>query len=352
MRPITAIDAELDSLEIPESPLASRARVVDGASFILDAPDRVPAVWGHDDVVGWSVGEPLVIAAPPGVGKTTLMAQLVKGRLGLVDRVLDLPVVPATRRLLYLACDRPEQIRRALHRVFDESHRDVLEERLAAWTGPPPYDFAKRPETLLEMCIQHDADTVFIDSLKDVATKLSDDEVGAALNSAIQLAIAEGVEVVAAHHNRKAGSGNEKPNTLDDIYGSRWITAGVGSVLMLWGEPGDMLVELRHLKTPASEIGPMTLGFDHLTGAVTIHRGQVDTLTVLRGSPHGITAKDLATLMFDKANPTEKEQRKARHRLDLLVKRTPPLAHRVEGTAGGPTGSTPNRYYAITTDTP
>ena len=38
-----------------------------------------------------------------------------------------------------------------IRRLFDDSHRDLLNERLVIWSGPPPRDFAKHPETLLAL---------------------------------------------------------------------------------------------------------------------------------------------------------------------------------------------------------
>ena len=78
------------------------------------------------------------------------------------------------------------------------------------------------------------------------------------------------------HHGRKANADNKKPNTLDDVYGSAWLTAGMGSVICLWGKPGDSLVELTHLKQPAEAVGPMMVLHDHATGrstAVTVPPG-------------------------------------------------------------------------------
>ena len=59
--------------------------VIDGASFILDAPKDIPAVWGSGGRVAWSAGEALLIVGPSGIGKTTLVQQLVL-RLGLRAR--------------------------------------------------------------------------------------------------------------------------------------------------------------------------------------------------------------------------------------------------------------------------
>lgn len=60
-----------------------------------------------------------------------------------------------------------------------------------------------------------------IDSLKDAALKLSEDETGAGWNQARQYAIEAGTELVELHHPRKGQDGNRKPSKLDDLYGSR-----------------------------------------------------------------------------------------------------------------------------------
>ena len=78
-----------------------------------------------------------------------------------------------------------------------------------------------------------------IDSLGAIASSLSKDEVGGAVANALSLIVAEGVETLSTYHPRKATSDNKQPRKLSDIYGSRWITALAGSVISLWGEPGD-----------------------------------------------------------------------------------------------------------------
>ena len=88
---------------------------------------------------------------------------------------------------------------------------------------------------LVEMAQEFDAKTVVIDSIKDVAPDLSREESGLGLNNSFQNAIAEGIEVMALHHQRKQQNGATKPRHLSDVYGSRWITAGTGSVVMLLG---------------------------------------------------------------------------------------------------------------------
>lgn len=333
---------------------AIAARFVSGGTFILDAPETVPAVWGRDDEVMWSEGEGLLIVGPTGVGKTTITGQLVKGRLGLCDEVLGFPVAAGERNVLYLACDRPKQVQRALRRLFDEDNRNKLNERVIVWPGPPPADVARHPETLIMLAERANADTLIIDSLKDVAIGLSDDEVGAGLNMAMQRVLADDIELIGLHHQRKGGHG-EKPKGLADVYGSTWITAGAGSVVLLWGEAGDPLVELRHLKQPAAEVGPFTVEHDHVRGLSTVFRG-FDALRFLRGRPRGTTATEMAHAWFEKDKPTDNERKKAERALKALEKKG--LARRDDGGRPGFGGTGGTRFYAtelarsVTTPTP
>jgi replicative DNA helicase len=295
-----------------------RSRIVTGGTFALDIPDITPAIWGADSEVLWAEGESMLIVGPPGVGKTTITHQIVLARLGLLETVLGWPVKPAVGKLLYLACDRPAQIARSLHRMVSEEHRELLDDRLVIWRGPPPKDFAKDPLTLTKMAQDEGADTVFIDSLKDVALGLVDDDVGAGYNRARQHALAEGIDLAELHHQRK-GQGGVKPKALEDVYGSIWLTAGAGSVLLIWGQGGDPLVELIHLKQPADQIQqPVSVSHDHDRGVSTLV-GAVDILTMIRNAGAGFTAPQVARLMYEKT-PTKAETEKVRRKLDWFVK--------------------------------
>lgn len=312
--------APLPSPAVQETaPAEASARLRDGASFILDAPDGVPTVWGDGDEVLWAQGEALMLVGPPGVGKTTLTGQVVRARLGLARDVLGMTVEPSERHVLYLAMDRPRQIARALRRTFHDSDRDVLAERLRVWEGPPPGDVARNTDILVALASMADADTLVVDSLKDAAIGLSEDEVAAGYNRARQKALAAGIQVLELHHVVKRGPNGSKPNTLADVYGSAWLTAGVGSVLLVWGAAGDLVVEATHLKQPASEVGPMKVLHDHVHGTSSIfHATDVLQIAIATGTT-GITAKAVARAMFEKDKPTDSEVHKARRRLDKLV---------------------------------
>lgn len=310
-------------------------RFVPGGAFILDRPDTVPAVWGEDDHVLWAEGEALIIAGPPGVGKTTVGQQVLLAAIGVRPHALGYAVRPA-KRVLYLASDRPQQAARSMARMVTQEHRDLLNQHLVFWPGPPPKDFIKDPGVLLRLCRQADADMVCLDSLKDMAGELATEEGGQAINSAIQRTLVEGIEVLALHHHRKQGGGKDsgrEPTSLDELYGSTWITAGAGSVVSLWGSAGDPIVSFKHLKQPAGECGPWRLKHDHPRGVTEIWH-EVDVLDILAHARGPLTAQQLACQIYspDKGKPSASEVEKARRRLDQLVEKG--LAHKIANGGG------------------
>jgi hypothetical protein len=345
--------AELPVLIEPVDPRTEALRrLIDGGTFIHQAPTQVPALWGEDDDVLWAHGEPLLLTGPTGVGKTTLGGMIIAGRMGLLPDVLGYPVHAGHQRTLVLAMDRPAQIQRAMARLLRAWPEETLNDRLVVWRGPPPADLARHPHTLLWLAQQAGADTVVLDSLKDAAIKLSDEETGQGISRAMNLCVTEGVEVLAYHHQTKRGAGGlGKPNSIADVYGSSWITAGAGSVLLLWGEAGDAIVELSHLKQPASEVGPLRVLHDHVAGQSTVYGGgdEVDqVLSLLAAGPQ--SAATVASWLYgETADHTDVVR--ARRRLDKLVRsghaaRLDPGARR-GGARGGARGGSDGLRYAL-----
>jgi hypothetical protein len=290
-----------------------------GGSFILDTPADPEPIWGDGTDVLLAGGEALIIAGPQGLGKTTLAQQLALGRAGFGEHsaLLGYPIKPGERRVLYLAMDRPRQAARSFRRMVGEAWRDQLNERLTVWQGPPPQDMAQHRELLLSMCQAADADTVIVDSIKDATVGLTDDAVGAGYNLARQTASRAGIQIVELHHNRKRvnGAKPDKP-TLDDLYGSTWLSSGVGSVVLLSGQPGDPIVNFHHIKQPADEVGPFKVMHDHATGRSEVWHG-FDLLSLAR-QPGGVSAVEAAHAMFDTDKPSANEKEKARRRLEKL----------------------------------
>jgi hypothetical protein len=308
----------------PDEPTAPRLErelpdgFTDGAVFIFGQP-AVEPIWGDGDMVLWSRGEACQIAGPPGVGKTTLTGQIVREIIGLGQGdLLGLPI-RSVERVLYLAMDRPRQIARSLRRHFRPEDAAVLADKLLVWEGPPPQDVAKNPELLKVMATLVGADVIVIDSLKDAVVGLTDDAVAAGYNRARQTALAAGIDVLELHHMRKAGDNGSKPNTLADVYGSAWITAGIGSCIVLWGKAGDPLVDLLHLKTPLDDCGPIRLIHDHHRGVTGI-LDDTDPLSVAHGfGSDWFTAKDYAARLMETEDPGKSDVEKSRRRLAKMA---------------------------------
>ncbi|WP_189299546.1 DnaB-like helicase N-terminal domain-containing protein [Streptomyces albospinus] len=317
----------------------------DGWAFITDTSADTTPVWGEVGNAAWASGESLMLVGPPGVGKSTIAQQIVLARLGLLTQVLDMPVQQG-EKVLYIAADRPRQLARAFVRVVNPADEEVLRRRLVFWSGPLPASLNAEPHLLAELAAEHGADTVVIDSLKDVVGKLTDDEAGLAYNNARQQLLRDGVELLELHHQRKQSqdaSRNQRP-VLDQVYGSAWFTAGAGSVLFLNGAAGDPVVQLHHLKMVNGEIGPMPIIHDHPRGTSRVDTC-LDPLTLLRqASPHGLTARQLAVQITGENNPRPADVAKARRRLEALVKAG--QAAQENGTGGGAGGGQATRWTA------
>ena len=124
-----------------------------------------------------------------------------------------------------------------------------------------------------------------------------------------------------------------------------WLTAGAGSVILLWGDPGDPVVELAHLKQPSEEIGPFKILHDAEHGTTLVLHG-ADILDLVKAKP-GLTASDAARLIFDieSETPERKEVEKARRKLEALVRKG--FVHRKDGSVGG-AAKQPATYWLVT----
>jgi len=321
-------------------------RMKSGAAFILDTPLDTAALWGDGDQVLWAEGESLILTGGPGVGKTTLGQQVILGMIGVGKPEVIGFSVARRDRVLYLAMDRPRQIAKSFSRMVTEANRHVLAERLVIWPGPPPQDLAKNTSILLAMALATQAQVVVIDSLKDAALGLTNDEVGAAVNRSIQGCLANGVDVLVLHHQTKrSGSGDGgKPTTLADVYGSAWITAGAGSVLLIAGDAGDLQVELRHLKQPSEPVGPLHIVHDHYQGTTTLADDDLDPLIWLRAQRTPITTRHLAAAIVGASGDVQSaDVKRADRHLKRLVRNGLAVVI-TEAVKGGATGSLPATY--------
>jgi replicative DNA helicase len=284
--------------------------VLDGETFIFKEIIEIESFWGTGETVLWPRDEGLMIAGPQNIGKTVIIQNLLLRRIGLGDgRYLGHEIdadADDDNLYLYLAMDRPAQARRSIRRMVADNpvDRGLVQRRLRFWPGPLPLNPAKAGDHdalitwATEYCGRVPA-AIFCDSYKDLAVGISKDDVGASINLAVQACIQAGTQWVGAHHHRKS-DGQREPRSLDDVFGSTWLTSGLGSVMMAWGEPGSLAIELRQLKSPSDGMNPLQLLHDPESGWVTIDEDeQVEVLTVItRRGAAGITGRELAVELY------------------------------------------------------
>ena len=151
------------------------------------------------------------------------------------------------------------------------------------------------------------------------------------------------MELALAHHQRKASAENRRPRTIADVYGSTFIVGGAGSVILLWGDPGDPVVELSHLKPPAEQLEPLTIEIDHQRGVVSA-LVKTDLLAALRAAPLGLSAREAAARLYESAAPSRAEIEKARRKLEKLAERCLAVRREEEALRGAVREA--DRYFA------
>ncbi|ASW89583.1 AAA family ATPase [Mycobacterium marseillense] len=287
-----------------------------------------PAQWGQGLDVLWATGEPLMIEAGYGCGKTTLAGLLVRAQLFGGD-VLGCPVRQLTdgQRILYLAIDRPDQIMRSMARQFSREQLNEIGDRLVFWKGPLPDDAAENERIFVDLCEYHRADFVYVDSLKDAARGLTEDRAAAAYQSTRSALLATGRQLVELHHLAKSGAD----------YGSVWLRAGAGSVLRLSGKPGGTTGALTHDKSPAHRVGPIRLSHHRDTGEIETSTAAPESKVPLEvwvaGHSGGVTLVQAAEYLC--GNSERAAQARAKRALDKLTSPTGPLSESKE--SGQPT---------------
>jgi len=285
-----------------------------------------PALWGRNFEVLWSPGEPLMIEAGYGSGKTTLAGLLVRAQL-LGGDVLGYPVQKLSdgQKILYLAIDRPDQILRSMNRQFSPSQLAEIEERLIIWRGALPADATENNDLYADLCDYHQTHTVYVDSLKDAARGLTEDRAAAAYQATRTRLLATGRQLVELHHLAKSGAD----------YGSVWLRAGAGSVLRMSGKAGGPSGVLTHEKQPAHRIDPLKIAHDRDRGEIDVAEAEapVDLVGWIADQTDGVTAAETAQLLYRAAG--ESEVKRAKRKLAELVDAG--LARRVASQGRNPT---------------
>jgi hypothetical protein len=255
--------ADADTVDPWEEVESEHGEVLSGKTFLTTEDDEYEVLWGEEPHILMAAGEPLLICGGDGTGKTTIGQQVALARAGVqIGNILGYPVRPDTKgKVLYVAADRPKQAKRSLRRMVRPEDYEVLQERFIVLKGG-----GFNIGALTKVAREVGATSVFVDTLgASVDGDLGSNDIGMQVYHSLQEAAAAGIEVVLLHHDRK-GEGEGGWQGIREVYGSRWITAACGSVVMLRGKPGSSEVWLRHVKQPDQAVGPAQVHHDASNG--------------------------------------------------------------------------------------
>ena len=198
----------------------------------------------------------LLLSAKPGIGKTRLSLQ------GAISLALGIPFmqyeVPTAKRVGFFSLEMHQPgIQYFLKHMLTDFPVEVVEqlqERLKIIPLGESFNVldivnTSRVQAFIE---EHGIDILFFDSLGRVTNKsLNNDEDTKALfdwDAAIRKRY--GIATWYVHHNRKATAQNKQPKTLDDVFGSVYVTAGPTDIYALWSKEvvnSDIkLINLKH----------------------------------------------------------------------------------------------------------
>ncbi|WP_160110856.1 bifunctional DNA primase/polymerase [Mycolicibacterium houstonense] len=299
----------------------------DGVAFLESGIDAEP-LWGVGQQALMAPGQGSMVFGTDGAGKSTIMQQFMLARTGLGDDdVLGFPVDQSDQPILYLALDRPEQIRRSIARMVDLTDpavRDRLKRKVIVWRGALPFHCDLDPKAFADWVMQiggDDLGLVVADSVKDMVSSCTEDSAGMGFNDTVQHITTRGVEFACCHHNRKPNAANMRPRQLADVYGSRWLTAGLGSVLNIW-KLDDQRRELTQLKTPyGSPVDPVEYTDDYTRGVSSTTTNWTDALVsaLVTAGSSGLTDAEAVAEAFNVA-PKDDAFHACRKRITRLLR--------------------------------
>ncbi len=135
-------------------------------------------MWGDGDNILWAEGESLIIAGPDGVGKTTV-AGLIRApaSASVTALVLGMAVTPGKQNVLLCRWTAPGRPGARCGACSPRPTGTSSSSGCGSGRDRPGRPRPQRPDARRAGSLA-DADTIVVNSLKDAALKLADDETG------------------------------------------------------------------------------------------------------------------------------------------------------------------------------
>lgn len=190
------------------------------------------------------------VSGPPNVGKSQLSLRFAE-KMAKGQKFLKWDI-PKPMKTLFVSMEMPhEELHFALTDMMTiEPHELLRDNMLILPMGSSIHLNSKIAQHELNKVIEEfQPDGIIFDSFgKAVADEISSDKViFETFNYVDETLRGEyGAFVWFIHHPRKGQVGNKKPNSLDDLYGSRYYSAGLTTAIGLW--PVSNYIEVNCLK--------------------------------------------------------------------------------------------------------
>ena len=201
------------------------------------SPEYIPLIGNKDTGLLWAKGAPLYIAGSEGTGKTFLLLQYVRAAFSNEKWLGRFRVAPLERheRIVILNMDRPEPLKIRLGQIIETMALPPMPHRIQMlqMSDLQGKNLINDPTLLKDICRETESTHVLIDGLDRLLEDVTADQGGRAVADGMTHALSGGFQVMATMHLVKSRDNAPANNRSRDVYGSQYLGASAGSLLVL-----------------------------------------------------------------------------------------------------------------------